>query len=218
MCVCVCVCVSVFREGACVCVLMGTSYFVCVCVCVCDCVLFLCLRGRALIDTHGDKPPDTRCPQVMPHSTTGRADYFGPLVNRAARFCHAAAQGGQVRRAAAFSVTLPQPHGFQLLHPHPTKNHCVSARCWTRCCKLLPLYEAQPRACTHTPACIPHMHPPTHARARAHHRARSSHPAPSTRTHRCTQSLMPAAHTPCSNHISTCATVRADHRLPRGSG
>ena len=35
-------------------------------------------------------------PQVTPHSTTGRADYFGPLVNRAARFCHAAAQGGQV--------------------------------------------------------------------------------------------------------------------------
>ncbi|GAX75845.1 hypothetical protein CEUSTIGMA_g3288.t1 [Chlamydomonas eustigma] len=34
--------------------------------------------------------------KVTPHSTTGRADYFGPLVNRAARFCHAAAQGGQV--------------------------------------------------------------------------------------------------------------------------
>ncbi|GFH08443.1 guanylate cyclase domain-containing protein, partial [Haematococcus lacustris] len=33
--------------------------------------------------------------KVVPHSTTGRADYFGPLVNRAARFCHAAAQGGQ---------------------------------------------------------------------------------------------------------------------------
>lgn len=34
--------------------------------------------------------------QVTPHSTTGRADYFGQLVNRAARFCHVAAQGGQV--------------------------------------------------------------------------------------------------------------------------
>ncbi|GIM09453.1 hypothetical protein Vretimale_13299, partial [Volvox reticuliferus] len=34
--------------------------------------------------------------RVSPHSTTGRADYFGPLVNRAARYCHAAAQGGQV--------------------------------------------------------------------------------------------------------------------------
>ncbi|KXZ45802.1 hypothetical protein GPECTOR_50g596 [Gonium pectorale] len=34
--------------------------------------------------------------KVSPHSTTGRADYFGPLVNRAARYCHAAAQGGQV--------------------------------------------------------------------------------------------------------------------------
>lgn len=33
---------------------------------------------------------------VMPHTTTGRADYFGPLVNRAARLCNAAARGGQV--------------------------------------------------------------------------------------------------------------------------
>jgi class 3 adenylate cyclase len=35
--------------------------------------------------------------RVLPHNTTGRADYFGPLVNRAARYCHAAARGGQVR-------------------------------------------------------------------------------------------------------------------------
>eukprot|EP01026_Neomeris_dumetosa_P051023 TRINITY_DN4484_c0_g1_i1.p1 TRINITY_DN4484_c0_g1~~TRINITY_DN4484_c0_g1_i1.p1 ORF type:complete len:834 (+),score=115.70 TRINITY_DN4484_c0_g1_i1:327-2504(+) len=34
--------------------------------------------------------------QITPHTTTGRADYFGPLVNRAARFCHAGAHGGQV--------------------------------------------------------------------------------------------------------------------------
>lgn len=34
--------------------------------------------------------------RALPHSTTGRADYFGQLVNRAARFCHAAAKGGQV--------------------------------------------------------------------------------------------------------------------------
>ncbi|KXZ51008.1 hypothetical protein GPECTOR_14g25 [Gonium pectorale] len=34
--------------------------------------------------------------RVGPHPTTGRADYHGPCVNRAARFCHAAAQGGQV--------------------------------------------------------------------------------------------------------------------------
>ena len=35
--------------------------------------------------------------RVLPHNTTGRADYFGPLVNRSARLCHAAARGGQVR-------------------------------------------------------------------------------------------------------------------------
>lgn len=34
--------------------------------------------------------------RVVPHSTTGRADYFGQIVNRAARYCHGAAQGGQV--------------------------------------------------------------------------------------------------------------------------
>lgn len=34
--------------------------------------------------------------RVVPHTTTGRADYFGPVVNRAARYCHAAARGGQV--------------------------------------------------------------------------------------------------------------------------
>jgi hypothetical protein len=34
--------------------------------------------------------------RVLPHSTSGRADYFGPLVNRAARYCPAAARGGQV--------------------------------------------------------------------------------------------------------------------------
>ncbi|KAK9791166.1 hypothetical protein WJX73_003369 [Symbiochloris irregularis] len=33
---------------------------------------------------------------VMPHATSGRADYFGSFVNRAARFCFAAAHGGQI--------------------------------------------------------------------------------------------------------------------------
>ncbi|CAG9460535.1 unnamed protein product [Pedinophyceae sp. YPF-701] len=39
--------------------------------------------------------------RVVPHPATGRADYFGPLVNRAARMCFAAAQGGQVVGSAA---------------------------------------------------------------------------------------------------------------------
>ncbi|MCJ1427724.1 hypothetical protein MMC29_005629 [Sticta canariensis] len=33
---------------------------------------------------------------VMPHTTSGRADYFGPFVNRAARYGNAAARGGQI--------------------------------------------------------------------------------------------------------------------------
>ena len=33
---------------------------------------------------------------VVPHPSLGRADYFGPLVNRAARLCFGAARGGQV--------------------------------------------------------------------------------------------------------------------------
>ncbi|GIL51262.1 hypothetical protein Vafri_7136 [Volvox africanus] len=67
--------------------------------------------------------------RVGPHPTTGRADYYGPLVNRAARFCHAAAQGGQVIVArslledilredlglqeAAFMMQQPQPQQRQ---------------------------------------------------------------------------------------------------------
>ena len=33
---------------------------------------------------------------VVPHPSLGRADYFGPLVNRAARLCFGAARGGQI--------------------------------------------------------------------------------------------------------------------------
>ncbi|KAK9867684.1 hypothetical protein WJX84_002659 [Apatococcus fuscideae] len=34
--------------------------------------------------------------RVEPHRTSGRADYFGPFVNRCARLCHAVSQSGQV--------------------------------------------------------------------------------------------------------------------------
>ncbi|KAK9862515.1 hypothetical protein WJX84_006776 [Apatococcus fuscideae] len=34
--------------------------------------------------------------RIHPHTISGRADYFGMLVNRAARYCHAAAYGGQI--------------------------------------------------------------------------------------------------------------------------
>ena len=44
--------------------------------------------------------------RVIPHNTTGRADYFGPLVNRAARYCHAAARGGQVLIAKEFMKSI----------------------------------------------------------------------------------------------------------------
>lgn len=50
--------------------------------------------------------------RALPHSTTGRADYFGQFVNRAARFCHAAAKGGQV-----------------LSSVHTSTMHCPQALC-----------------------------------------------------------------------------------------
>lgn len=45
---------------------------------------------RAKVGIYEDVPLS-----VVPHATTGRADYFGTLVNRAARLM-AGAQGGQV--------------------------------------------------------------------------------------------------------------------------
>ena len=38
---------------------------------------------------------------VRPHTTSGRCDYWGPFVNRAARFSNAAAHGGQIMVSAA---------------------------------------------------------------------------------------------------------------------
>jgi class 3 adenylate cyclase len=49
--------------------------------------------------------------RVLPHNTTGRADYFGPLVNRSARLCHAAARGGQVGGATAPALAFAMVGG-----------------------------------------------------------------------------------------------------------
>lgn len=43
---------------------------------------------------------------VSPHTTSGRADYFGPLVNRAARFCFGAARGGQITMPLQFAQKI----------------------------------------------------------------------------------------------------------------
>jgi class 3 adenylate cyclase len=62
--------------------------------------------------------------RVVPHTTTGRADYFGCSVNRAARYCHTAAHGGQVvapreliEELVSFALTIlgsfPQLHSQQ---------------------------------------------------------------------------------------------------------
>ncbi|KAK9861409.1 hypothetical protein WJX84_009398 [Apatococcus fuscideae] len=44
--------------------------------------------------------------RIQPHTSSGRADYFGVLVNRAARFCHAAAHGGQVTAPHALTQSV----------------------------------------------------------------------------------------------------------------
>ncbi|KAK9791857.1 hypothetical protein WJX73_005571 [Symbiochloris irregularis] len=43
---------------------------------------------------------------IVPHATSGRADYFGPLVNRAARFCYGAAHGGQIMMPEAMAERI----------------------------------------------------------------------------------------------------------------
>ena len=58
----------------------------------------------------------------------GRCDYWGPFVNRAARFSNAAAQGGQIMVPAAVGrelvyaltgqqLSLESPEAVQLVHP-----------------------------------------------------------------------------------------------------
>ena len=44
--------------------------------------------------------------KVCPHTTTGRADYWGPFINRAARFSNSAAHGGQIMVPAAVACKL----------------------------------------------------------------------------------------------------------------
>ncbi|CAG9463706.1 unnamed protein product [Pedinophyceae sp. YPF-701] len=70
--------------------------------------------------------------KVLPHTATGRTDYFGPLVNRAARMCFAAAQGGQVigtaeQAGAALLEMLEQPveSGAKGLTRHFFRKPCV---------------------------------------------------------------------------------------------
>ncbi|KAK9825731.1 hypothetical protein WJX74_002071 [Apatococcus lobatus] len=55
--------------------------------------------------------------RVCPHTTSGRADYFGPLVNRAARICHAAAHGRQVLASEIFMERLLLDWTGQAEHP-----------------------------------------------------------------------------------------------------
>ncbi|DBA80596.1 TPA: hypothetical protein ACH3X1_007856 [Trebouxia sp. C0004] len=53
--------------------------------------------------------------RVAPHTTTGSADYFGPLVNRAARFCNGAAHGGQVVGPTSIIPGLLQAWGCEAM-------------------------------------------------------------------------------------------------------
>lgn len=62
--------------------------------------------------------------RVVPHTTTGRADYFGQVVNRAARYCHAAARGGQV---GAMSHVIRAHHTL----------HTAQCVCWYLPCQML---------------------------------------------------------------------------------
>lgn len=60
--------------------LSAAFLFVGCCCCFCD-------RSYSLCNTQGE------ITRIIPHRATGRADYFGPPVNRAARFLAASAPG-----------------------------------------------------------------------------------------------------------------------------
>lgn len=62
-----------------------------------------------------------RASQVRPHTTTGRADYFGPVVNHAARIA-ASAQLGQILLS---EITLDEIE-VEAIPPFKPREHCVS--------------------------------------------------------------------------------------------
>ena len=60
--------------------------------------------------------------KICPHTSTGRADYFGPAVNRAARLL-CAAKAGQILVSSIFLFTglcsAVQKHGAGKLYSRP---------------------------------------------------------------------------------------------------
>ncbi len=65
--------------------------------------------------------------RIVPHTSTGRADYFGPLVNRAARFCHGAAHGGQV--LVPKDIVEELVSGCSTPVQHPKLSVCLLTAC-----------------------------------------------------------------------------------------
>ncbi|KAK9802596.1 hypothetical protein WJX73_010556 [Symbiochloris irregularis] len=64
---------------------------------------------------------------VSPHMTSGRADYFGPLVNRAARFCFSAANGGQIMMPLSMAQQLVHEWSGQEMELDQYHDHCMDS-------------------------------------------------------------------------------------------